>query len=50
MYVSMLYETKSDIVAWSDLPALTPSDFDKFLLSIGREPAYVDLEVIYFCL
>ncbi|KAJ4817628.1 Prolyl-tRNA synthetase associated domain-containing protein 1 [Rhynchospora pubera] len=24
--------------------ALTPSDFDKFLLSIGREPAYVDLE------
>jgi hypothetical protein len=27
------------------LAALTTNDLDKFLMSIGKEPAYVDLEV-----
>ena len=29
------------------ISALSSSNLDKFLLSIGKQPAYVDLEVIF---
>lgn len=31
-----------------NLSALAARDLDKFLVSVGRQPSYVDLEVIFF--